>query len=256
MSDRIFEGIHNIRDLGGIPVEGGCVQPLRLLRSSRLSDATPLDREVLSASYHLEQIIDLRTPWEIQESPDQPVEGAAHAAIPLLKDEEMGMTHGQSSDQGLLGMGQIPDMEHVYAELGRHPAPAPWRSIFALLLAPRTGAVLWHCTEGKDRCGMVTALVLFALGASREAILADYLKTNTAAAPRAEAMAALALQKTGNAAVAERVRAVFVAKEAYFHAAFGAMEEAFGSVEGFLEQVCEVDGSKREALRKRYCQLG
>ena len=48
------------------------------------------------------------------------------------------------------------------------------------------GAVLWHCTEGKDRCGLLAAMLLSALGVSREDIMEDYLLTNEVNAPKAE----------------------------------------------------------------------
>ena len=40
------------------------------------------------------------------------------------------------------------------------------------------GCVLWHCTEGKDRCGLLSAVLLLALGVERSTILEDYLLTN------------------------------------------------------------------------------
>lgn len=40
------------------------------------------------------------------------------------------------------------------------------------------GSVLWHCTEGKDRCGLLSAVLLLTLGVKRSTIMEDYLLTN------------------------------------------------------------------------------
>ena len=52
-----------------------------------------------------------------------------------------------------------------------------YRSFFADLvkLDPDNGAVLWHCTQGKDRAGAASAMLLAALGAERELIMADFI---------------------------------------------------------------------------------
>lgn len=50
----------------------------------------------------------------------------------------------------------------------------------------KNGAVLWHCTEGKDRCGLLSATILFLLDVSEDDVMEDYLKTNKAAITRVE----------------------------------------------------------------------
>lgn len=47
-----------------------------------------------------------------------------------------------------------------------------------VILQQEEGAVLWHCSMGKDRVGVGTALLLYALGVPMETIMEDYLRTN------------------------------------------------------------------------------
>lgn len=255
MSTIQLQGVHNLRDLGGIPVKGGRIRAACLIRSSSLSDATESDVEILKNSYHLQQIIDLRTHLETIDAPDVRMAGIEYASIPLINEEAIGMTHDRNSTQDLMNMTQIFDLAGLYETLVSAPRVSEWRSIFEILLMPREGAVLWHCTEGKDRCGLVSALVLYALGASMEDIIVDYLKTNEAAAPRAEGMYQAVLQKTGDAAMAERVKAAFLAKREYFDAAIAAITKTHGSPDAFLEKVCGVDAEKRRALRELYLTM-
>lgn len=53
-------------------------------------------------------------------------------------------------------------------------------------MTTENGSVLWHCTEGKDRCGLLSAIILFLLDVSEEDVMEDYLKTNKAAIRRVE----------------------------------------------------------------------
>ena len=54
------------------------------------------------------------------------------------------------------------------------------------VMTTENGAVLWHCTEGKDRCGLLSATILFLLDVSEDDVMEDYLKTNKAAITRVE----------------------------------------------------------------------
>ena len=250
-----LQGVHNIRDLGGIKTGAGMIRPGKLIRSSKLSEATLADQEALLNTYGLRLVIDLRTPGEAEAEPDLIPQGVAYAAIPLVSEEKLGLTHTKRGGGDLVSsMAALPDMRKIYADFASQPDGEKWRAIFELLLAQEEGAVLWHCSEGKDRCGMVSALVLYALGVSFEDIEKDYLQTNATAAARAEGMYQLVLQKMNDESIAEKVRAVFLAKKEYFEAGFDALKATYGSVEGFLEQVCGMDEEKRLRLREIYCQ--
>ncbi len=65
-----LEGLHNTRDLGGLPAGAGSIRPRRLLRSGMLASATPGDMESLRDDYDVRLVIDLRTDEEAAYSPD------------------------------------------------------------------------------------------------------------------------------------------------------------------------------------------
>ena len=72
----------------------------------------------------------------------------------------------------------LPDMDNAYRELVRRDRQSAWSNIFNILLADNGGAVLYHCSAGKDRTGVVTAVILTALGVDKDTIYQDYLLTN------------------------------------------------------------------------------
>ena len=70
-------------------------------------------------------------------------------------------------------------MQSIYSDFVRSEfSSVQLRKFFSMLLDDRGGATLWHCTAGKDRVGVATALLLTILGAEEEAIYADYMRTN------------------------------------------------------------------------------
>ena len=98
------------------------------------------------------------------------------------------------------------------------------------------GAVLWHCTAGKDRCGIVTSLVLAALGVERGEIMKDYAVNADEFIAEADALYRRALRSGRPEPAAAAARDVFLALPRYMEAAFQAIDEQFESTEAFLTE--------------------
>lgn len=207
--------IQNMRDLGGTrTVDGRTIRKGMLVRSGQPGQAEEKDLEGISA------IIDLRTPGERRERPDR-YYGQEYLPMPVFGDVRAGISHEEESrSRG------IPDMAYLYGKLMRECAAA-FRDILLAVIRHdyRTGAILWHCTEGKDRCGITTALVLEALGADRETILEDYMKTNEVNLPKAVAVRDRLIAEYGPEAAetAERAYRAYIADERYLRSAWEAM---------------------------------
>ncbi|MFI9112843.1 tyrosine-protein phosphatase [Streptomyces venezuelae] len=170
-----FERLHNFRDLGGYPTaDGGTVRWETLYRSdslAKLADAGPTDLERFR-SLGVATVIDLRYPWEI----------AAKGRLPETEDVSW---HNLS-------------VEHrPYDQEAIDPALDPWRYLadrFAEVaedgavelrtalevIAAADGPLVFHCASGKDRTGLLAALVLALLGVPDEEILADFALTELA----------------------------------------------------------------------------
>jgi len=176
-----LEGVHNARELGGYrTVDGRTVRHGVLIRTAQLSDATEADWKKLLEDYQLSLAIDLRTSVESNRHPDPKIPGVDVVALsplgvnlPLIfsrleKNEDM--TPEELDDYR---------MRVVYEQLGssKH-ARRVYQKIIRLLLEADGKTVLWHCTEGKDRTGIVAVLILSLLGVDRETCIQDYLLTN------------------------------------------------------------------------------
>ncbi|MBD7996473.1 tyrosine-protein phosphatase [Arthrobacter sp. Sa2CUA1] len=157
-------GLFNFRDAA----DGTGIPGLRrglLFRSGALND---LDASGLTelASARIATVVDLREPMEVAAAPDHVPAGTQVVNVPLYR-------------------GSIPisePIEAVYRHLLQNCAPALTRAA-AAVIRNLDGGVLVHCAAGKDRTGLIIALVLAAAGASRGAIVADYSRTEAALPP-------------------------------------------------------------------------
>ena len=99
-----FEGLHNTRDLGGMPTaDGRTIAPAKLLRSGALHKASEQDLARLVGDYDLAGVIDFRTQLERDKEPDprELMEGVVFYDFPALSGETIGITHGAGVAQGL-----------------------------------------------------------------------------------------------------------------------------------------------------------
>ncbi|MBQ6060452.1 MAG: tyrosine-protein phosphatase [Clostridia bacterium] len=208
--------IGNMRDLGGLrTVDGRKIKPGMLIRSAHLAQAEEQDTERIS------EVIDLRTPAERQESPDRTY-GCEYTPLPVFEEINEGISHEEKAKNRA-----IPNMAILYGMLiDRYPDA--FRRILLRIMQHdySRGAILWHCTEGKDRCGITSALVLEMLGVDRETILEDYLKTNLVNIPKAAEIHDRLLATHGKE-FADNVYRAFIADESYLRSAWNAMGDNF-----------------------------
>ena len=112
-----------------------------------------------------------------------------------------------------------------------------------------SGSILWHCTEGKDRCGMVTAFILSILTVDKNTILEDYLFTNEENGPKAEMYYQKVLEAGKPEAYALSVKNAFLAKEEYFDAAFDVIDKEYGGVDKYIRDGLNISEEMIEDFR-------
>ncbi len=204
--------IQNMRDLGGIrTADGRKIRKGMLIRSANLFQAEERDLEGVYT------ILDLRTPGERKEAPDQTC-GRQYLPMPVFEDLTAGVSHEEETrDQ------RIPDMAYLYGRLTRECAGSIAGIVRTIMRHDfRKGAVLWHCSEGKDRCGIISALILEVLGVDRKRIMEDYLKTNLVNKPKAISIHGQLLAIRGKE-YADSVYQAYIADERYLRSAWEAM---------------------------------
>lgn len=250
----LFEGIINCRDLGGLQTEDGrVIREGMLLRSANLAGATVQDIRDLTEVLHLAKIVDLRNTVEQSELMDAEIPGAVHVDNPVLEEEQAGITH--EKDQKPI-YERYPPMAEMYSAFITKPDMAAniSRAVRRILTHDYSeGPVLWHCFGGKDRCGMVAALVLDILGVPYETIREDYMMTNITAADTAKETYERILQRGGSEREARFMYEASIASEDYIDRGFKALDEHYGNAENFIREVAGAPDS--EFTRFRECIL-
>jgi protein-tyrosine phosphatase len=161
----------NTRDLGGLPRQGGVTRMGVLVRSDSIAHLTPVGREAMVA-YGVTTVIDLRTDGELLRAPNPCADnaGPVYRHLPLIDDSMM------------LGLGEASGMFERYLWMldGR---PEAFRPIFETVAAAE-GGVVFHCFAGKDRTGLVAAMLLSIAGVPDGAIATDFAETDAQLALR------------------------------------------------------------------------
>ena len=251
-----FEGIANARDLGGLPCgDGAVVRSGCVIRCANLSRATDADIQKLQEVYRVQLILDLRTDIAMGQNPDRNVPGAVHLHMPVFDDAMIGVTHENDRDYARRKT-LMPRLGELYKGMVTHPVSRRnFGKILTLIMENDfgKGAVIVHCSEGKDRAGLTSAFLLKALGVSQADILQDYLLTNEVNAARAESYYQQVLENGGTQEVAESVRSAFVAKEEYLEGAFEAISGEFPVFDDFLTEGLQIDRQTLAKFRETMC---
>lgn len=162
-----FPGLLNARDLGGYPtVDGSTTRWRSLVRSDDLSQLTREGLQALS-SFGIETVVDLRWPDEVTASPS-PVA----TELPHIRYEPFSLCtptqdewRARRADNTAKELWNRAMLEHLRTEL---------RQVLEIIATASDGPLLFHCVAGKDRTGVLAALLLALADVVPEAIAYDY----------------------------------------------------------------------------------
>ena len=167
-----LEGSFNTRDIGGYPTRDGAVTAWNsIYRSDHLNLLTDRDLDKIS-SLGIQTVIDLREPGRRDAYPNRLPEGVVSRNLPIYDDTKplhLPVLIRRSSISSHFLASYVEYLE----EWGERFVP-----IFEVLADPDAYPVLYHCSNGKDRAGVLTALLLDLAGVNRELIISDFSLSN------------------------------------------------------------------------------
>ncbi|MFV0495151.1 tyrosine-protein phosphatase [Mycobacterium sp.] len=282
---RELPGAWNFRDVADATAG---LRPGRLFRSSDLSGLDDGGRAALRR-LGITDVIDLRAAREVaRRGPGAVPDGVEVHLLPLpdlgdettdagpgtgagtdaVTDEEaphetafkrlLTESGSEESDEAIEA-NTVRYMTEEYREFPtRNGAQRAVLQTFSLLASGRS--VLTHCFAGKDRTGFVVATVLEAIGVDRDAILADYLRSNAAAPQLRERITDMIAQRPDVGLTPEVVTftkarlsdGVLGVRREYLESAWHAIDDSFGSLDGYLRDSGVTDSlvaRLRQALR-------
>lgn len=183
-----LDGAFNVRDLGGYPTaRGGTTRWRSFLRADALHELTEQDVSTL-LSIDLRTVIDLRSDAELAYQP------SVFARHERVRYHHIPLFDGLAPADFMLGLAETIDLSHRYIEAVDTCRPALLR-VADTIAESDDGVVLFNCTAGKDRTGIVAAMLLALAGVAHEDIAADYALTGELAGPFIDRLTARALAR-------------------------------------------------------------
>lgn len=251
----VLDRIENMRDLGGMPGHRGLlVRRGRLFRSGSPHRMTETDREALER-LDIRTMIDLRSEWEQSHSPYEWPAGRKVSA-PVAHDDRVSVIF-RRFEEGTLTSEELEDwwgLTRVYDAPFEHIDAL--RVVFDALAEADPGeAVLFHCTGGKDRTGLVAALVLEALGVARDAIREDFVRSNVdveALMARSPDFAAFMEMARRSRLTPDAIFSLTGVRSEWLDTLLEGIEERCGSVTGYLAHEVGIGEAGIERLRLKY----
>ena len=246
-----LEGTPNFRDFGGYETEQGRrVKWGKLYRSGQLSTLTERDLALLDA-LDIDLVCDFRRLDEQENEPSRlPSRRPPRvASLPITPGSNASFFEQAEPDFG------GPDtMFGFMVQINEDFAVAQtetYSRMFDEILAVDDASLLVHCAAGKDRTGFAAAIILMALGVSREVAMRDYLLTRRFFRPDAE-IARLKEKYAMEHLPAEAVLPMLEVHEDYLSRALDSIDERFPDLETYLEEALGVGPAERGELRRRY----
>ena len=251
---------HNARQLGGYQIGNQRIKENLLLRSAKISSLSEEDSMLLCDKYKVQCIYDFRGKEESISAPDV-IPGKARylsLALSFTGDDHKTDTKFENEEQMIGMLLQYADHPSVQAMCTsmydliffEESSQEVYRQFFADLLTvdPKEGAVLWHCTQGKDRAGSASAMLLAALGADRELIMTDFILSKDYYDPMVSRI------KTETESQKRVINTLISANPEIFEATLDKVDAKYGSLRKYLTECIGVTPEMMEVLRNRYLE--
>lgn len=214
----LTENIVNCRDLGGYPTENGATAFGRVLRCGILKDPTENDMKILR-DFGIKTVIDLRGNSETRDMPD------VFASLPDFEYHHISLLETNPvfskncTDIGEMYILSLTEYSENYAAVLR-------------LISNLTEPFMFHCFAGKDRTGLLAAMLMGAAGVCREDIVADYQVSFTYFRPFYERELA-----SDSGVIWEKDPSKFYSDPAVMERILDYFESSFGGIKGYFRSI-------------------
>lgn len=261
--------ISNARELGGYQTrDGKNVRKGVLLRTAALTDASQEELDSLINNYKLAAIIDMRASYELADDPEPVLDGVTQYNFKIMDEQMMAQRAASVQDiltdtnvnpvkrmTAILEAGVISDqmyVEFLQGDIGK----AGFREFFRVLLeTPEGNAVLWHCTNGKDRTGVAAMLLLGVLNVDEETIMEDFLLTNVFFETEISAMRKQLEQYIQDEAMLEEFMVAGKGVYApYMQNAINYIKDNYGDIPGYVKAELGLTDADIVKLKKLYTE--
>jgi protein-tyrosine phosphatase len=239
--DIALSTVFNFRDLGGFDVpDGGVTSHRMVFRSDALHRVDAADHAVLDG-LGLRAVFDLRSAAELE---TDGLGSFVGGAVPHFHVPMMAVTlNPYDSSVDWRGI----DLEERYVAM-LEEGEAAIRAVLEAIAEPQPGGIVFHCSAGKDRTGVLAAVLLGAVGVREEAIVADY----AASAANIERVISGYREEMLDAGLDEAAIAYLISSPPdRMRYTLARVRERWGNIEAYLDAI-GFDADCRRQLRSRF----
>lgn len=239
-------GAVNFRDIGGYETtDGKQVAWGKIFRSDAIDKLTDADVALMDKK-GIHTVVDLRGTSEAKSAPDRLVANTDYVLSPAGSDS---LPKPQDMVKALK---QKDFLVKFYGE-GVQYYGDRYRPAFIKLLGAVDGeAVMYHCTGGRDRTGMQTALILYVLGVPYPVIEADYLASNVYLSRNKQMNVYTDAMVAATGMKKEQIEDQMKLKPELLKAFFDGIKNKYGTVEQFLQDEMAIGPKEIKILRAKY----
>lgn len=250
-------GVVNVRDLGGYSstIHAGMRTRSRLVfRSAELSSVTE-DGKLKLKELGVTTVFDLRSDTEIEryESPIPEVPGVQILRVPVFKTEDYS-PEMMAKRFALYASGKTEAFMELYSQILDHGGLAFGAILRHVKDRPNEGCV-FHCTAGKDRTGILAALILKLAGVADELIAEDYSLTRVGREPARQMVMARLAQVPLFASNTEAALNMFTCRAETMIAFLQLLQDQYGGVERYLERYAQLSPDDIQEIRRNLLEL-
>lgn len=248
MDEIVVEGGLNFRSVADYPANGGRVKPRTIWRSGAFERVGEAGAEAMRR-------LDIRTAFDLRSDAEKLRSPSPLLSLPgfTVVTEPHTIRHGDLyavlANPASTAQGCADVMTSIYAALPGEFAPI-FRRYFRTLLDSKTPVVV-HCAAGKDRTGVVVAMLLELLGVSRDDIMEDYLATNAAR----DALYRRLLERSHGvdygSVAGHLIEPMITANAPYLEAMFATVERDHGGMQAYAKVALDLSAEDIETLRRR-----
>ena len=244
----------NLRDIGG-KYKDVNLRLNMLLRGRALITLTPKQLDKLKNKYHLRTVIDLRDIAEQAQKPDQELPGINKLLMPVFDDGKVGISHEDREKADKIALlSKLPPMSQLYYEMFHDESLANLSKIIKFIINATEDdySIYYHCSEGKDRTGIISAVLLSMLGVSRKEIIKEYLYTNRVAHRKANIYYLVAKYIRFDVNLAKKLHGMFSARKEYIEVYFDVVRDEYdNNYMTFYKKGLGLTEEEVEAFRKK-----
>ena len=248
IEDIVVEGGLNFRAVADYPAAGGRVRKRSIYRSGAFADVGEAGVEAMRR-LGVRTAFDLRNEGEKERSPSPLLSLAGFTVVSEPHTIRHGDLYDLLADPRSTAEGCASVMTAIYATLPGEFAPI-FRRYFRTMVESESPVVV-HCAAGKDRTGVVVAMLLELLGVSRADIMDDYLRTNAARDALYRRLVTRSHGLDFGAVAVPVIEPMITASAPYLEAMFATIARDHGDMNLYAEEMLNLSRADIDTLRQR-----